>query len=448
MTNIDEDYDILKKSHFSSYYGRKDYTQDALKPAQVTYFKSGGCVELFPTHFNHWYQELEISNNSLKHEIIISPDKYERKINVLKNLTIEINRSKNCPFKTIDIINLSLKIGSVTIFSMDGVALNCLIDREFIGDNYVMIPIQQLIFNRDRYFNFTKNLNWEITIESHNPTDVKIYSEVVCLTECERKSFHLLDQEINFYHYHVKKINKGDLADYIQFPISLPVSEIIISDNADSASMDFMKFMRGNSKYLQFLKKQTPQRKFPPNNKSFYLSCYIEEGNDVIAGKYYIENKKIYIHSSSCDPIYVIIKCANTLLMNSYKISFGSSILPIDVNQLNNYPLTKVSDKCYIEGYWATIGYGYDLSYPWPKPGDQQVNQDFLDRLEELKNESEVTSSFGFSTCRLCGKNNGGDEYRVTKNDITFLIPEGLVHYYEDHLVQPSEEFYNFVMCN
>lgn len=43
-------------------------------------------------------------------------------------------------------------------------------------------------------------------------------------------------------------------------------------------------------------------------------------------------------------------------------------------------------------------------------------------------------------------KMNGSREYRLKKDGVTFKFPEGLIHYYEDHMVQPSDEFYDFIM--
>lgn len=133
--------------------------------------------------------------------------------------------------------------------------------------------------------------------------------------------------------------------------------------------------------------------------------------------------------------------------------------------QTNNifYPLTKINDNEFIEGYWIT-GYWCEetnkwienidnTNYPKPESSNESISEEFIDKLKQLFN-SEFThsnincSSFmGYSECRLCGCCNGNSEYKLKNQDnITFTVPEGIIHYYKEHNVQPSKEFYDFVM--
>jgi len=48
----------------------------------------------------------------------------------------------------------------------------------------------------------------------------------------------------------------------------------------------------------------------------------------------------------------------------------------------------------------------------------------------------------GFSTCRICGKPNGCAEL----TDGTYLWPEGLAHYVEDHAVRLPREIVEHVL--
>jgi hypothetical protein len=41
----------------------------------------------------------------------------------------------------------------------------------------------------------------------------------------------------------------------------------------------------------------------------------------------------------------------------------------------------------------------------------------------------------GWSNCRLCGKTNGSKELEIIRGAIKYRIPEGYVHYLEDHHV-------------
>lgn len=44
---------------------------------------------------------------------------------------------------------------------------------------------------------------------------------------------------------------------------------------------------------------------------------------------------------------------------------------------------------------------------------------------------------FGYSTCRLCGKNNG----TCDMTDGTYTWPEGFGHYITEHMVKPPRDF-------
>jgi hypothetical protein len=46
-----------------------------------------------------------------------------------------------------------------------------------------------------------------------------------------------------------------------------------------------------------------------------------------------------------------------------------------------------------------------------------------------------MTSYRGSSTCRLCGKQNGYRELEIIRGDTKYRIPEGYLHYLEDHYV-------------
>ena len=115
-------------------------------------------------------------------------------------------------------------------------------------------------------------------------------------------------------------------------------------------------------------------------------------------------------------------------------------------------PLTKVSDTEYVEGYWYSEDKDYKL-YPKPLPTNNPVDPIFLSKLKLITSsiENGKVGSFvyyrGFSPCRLCDyKYNGAKEYKFTLDGITYRYPEGLLHYYEKHNVQPSKEFYDVVM--
>jgi hypothetical protein len=126
-------------------------------------------------------------------------------------------------------------------------------------------------------------------------------------------------------------------------------------------------------------------------------------------------------------------------------------------NTNKNSPLTKVSDTEYIEGYWASkdpttvhpseLDSLYD-KYPWPVDSGQPVDLKFLEKYKAVLSENFVnmTGYFGYSKCRFCHKSNGSHEHTlVNKNGVKFICPQGLLHYYTEHRVQPSDEFRKFI---
>jgi len=53
------------------------------------------------------------------------------------------------------------------------------------------------------------------------------------------------------------------------------------------------------------------------------------------------------------------------------------------------------------------------------------------------------TACFGWSTCRICGKENGSADF----TDGRWKWPEGLAHYIADHNVRPPEPFVRYVLA-
>lgn len=87
-------------------------------------------------------------------------------------------------------------------------------------------------------------------------------------------------------------------------------------------------------------------------------------------------------------------------------------------------------------GYWAG-----DVSDPWPDVQsfvDTSWDEEERERvISHLRRGLLARAYLGFSICRLCGKRNGSIE--VT--DGTYIWPEGLAHYVEEHGVRLPARF-------
>lgn len=75
------------------------------------------------------------------------------------------------------------------------------------------------------------------------------------------------------------------------------------------------------------------------------------------------------------------------------------------------------------------------------------MDKEFLDKFKTAMKNNRGQFAYGVSLCRICNCTNGcGETTLVNKHGVTFLYTHGLIHYYEQHNVHPSKEFYKFIM--
>lgn len=100
----------------------------------------------------------------------------------------------------------------------------------------------------------------------------------------------------------------------------------------------------------------------------------------------------------------------------------------------------KDQEQLYI-GYWKNKNYP---NLPDPKKYiDNRWNDHRKDNVVRyLKSGEKVSYYLGWSTCRICGCQNGSSEL----TDGAFVWPEGLAHYIEEHNVKPPELFIKYIM--
>lgn len=115
--------------------------------------------------------------------------------------------------------------------------------------------------------------------------------------------------------------------------------------------------------------------------------------------------------------------------------------------KITKAPQRKPNEK--IEGFWYSE---YEPYYPMPISTSTKVDNKFLQKLTSILNTKNDTNNIkiewfdGCSDCRLCEEEYGSQTFHCTFNGITWSFPSGLIHYYQDHNVQPSNDFYKFIM--
>lgn len=82
---------------------------------------------------------------------------------------------------------------------------------------------------------------------------------------------------------------------------------------------------------------------------------------------------------------------------------------------------------------------------PWPKVELTRCDETLISKLKQIFAQADQKSYFGSSECRICGQSNGCLEYWLNQDQVTYVVPEGYLHYLEQHNVHPSREFIDFI---
>lgn len=109
-------------------------------------------------------------------------------------------------------------------------------------------------------------------------------------------------------------------------------------------------------------------------------------------------------------------------------------------------PLTKLANNSFAEGYWYDTNQK-SKNYPLPIETKDPVSEEWITKLEKVTNSVFVTTQkcLGYSKCRVCNKDNGSQEHFLHFNGTSFRYPEGILHYYKKHGVQPSTKFTDII---
>lgn len=436
------DQDIINAENFAKNY--------LTKSPKKTQFKT--LVETKMTHSNHFNLKIEPIIKENIHEFIFDSNITDLSI-TYRNICIVIYCAS---FSDIKYLNIRNRINKSNIFGYSGDEINMMMSlnstlynkcNDSFNKDYIIVPINQLLFVNNNICLFNnKDLDLVIDIE---------FNKIIQKSYLMMDAYNLTNEEANrmFQCGHEYFINDYlflyediDYEKKIELKYYEMVDSIVIDfynkDNdklkRNKISLDKIPFI-GPEEYPFIPLSSTPNLL---QNGYFYLVS--DSTPNYTSGRYVCNPRTLHIKTGDNTRCVIMIKFFSH--MNS---SFVKAKLYDDIDYDFNYPLTKVDDNNFIEGYWSSPNNIYETKkYPYPKSSDEKVSKEFINKLEQILKSSDTNknSYFGFSICRLCGCNNGAGEYKIKKNNITFTVPEGLIHYYKDHNVQPSKEFYDFIM--
>ena len=423
-----------------------------------TIFKKNYSFRL--THYNKWTQLYDFG---LSRDIHIV-DMYTKNIHMYNNLSLILTFGINLEIVTAFsfLTFISLKIGNLVTINLPGHIIYEIICMNYKNKkkiakilkhkNQLIIPLQTLISQNDLYISANHNIEIHYKYKpeaDHWINNVSVGLVSVYLTSEEKRRYQFCGQEYmaNRYYFERHRIEK---ISKIAVPVLLPIKTIIIIPKNPNYTIDinieFRNFIRSSYNYFS--------DGIDIHSNNYYMNLLIPHAelttNNIPPGKLITKNKNLYLDIKTDNPneITIIYCCHDYLRMESDCVQYGGCL----VNRINEnyYPLTKISENKFIEGYWFPLeptDKDYDISYPKPISSIEPISIDFTNKLILLTNTVATTESYyGSSTCRLCQCSNGSEEHTLIFQEVQFIYPSGLIHYYKDHNVHPSKEFYNFVM--
>ena len=394
--------------------------------------------------------------------------------NIIKNITLEFEHKNKHILKLLDLDGLELdKILSLLNFQyikkLDNIKSDNIKSDNIKSEkkNYyrIDIPLQYLIFGNSRLFLQSFNT---IKIVVKFDQDFTIYKSVFnarfIISEKEEynRNLHSVSQyNINKFFTLTTNISKG--FNEINLDYNLSIKGIVVNtieSEISNLTLNSMEFYKPDNMYSDGLEKimnlsSENKLSLPVNSKYYYMDTNTLDDNYFtnidIYSKIIPNNKKIQFESNSdSGMIQILYIFTNELWIDPKNMIFAKCFNKF-ISSPISYPLTKISDNKFIEGYWQTKSECLccnGIKYPFPKSSDIKVDADFLYKLDTILAESDLVKKneyFGSSECRLCKNSNGCTEYTIKHNNMQFTFPSGLIHYYMIHNVQPSDEFKLFI---
>lgn len=426
------------------------------------------------TRYNKWCQSLEYEKTFSSQTIKLFIGKQNQFVHTLQHMTLFTDLSLINAQNIIKQITLKIKTTSndTQLFSFTFDEYIALINLLNIQKEMFYIPFQYFVFGKQVFHScYTHFLGFELELTiAPNSSLFSTRIDSMCYTLGE----HELKRSVECTHsYFVNKYlpiqcETNESVTQLQLNYTQPIRSIVAynysQDNDICVHIDSMPFYGSydNAPYLY--------GRISNDNLFDYLSEIDKVAYSSIAGNcdhhmYFktLDNNLHFMDVDDCYnkilPINKIINvesaCGSEIGKISFLIQFvielqmdescmySQCIKPLRHNPIS-YPLTKVSNTEFVEGYWQKYnecGCCNQLKYPYPVNSGIQVDEVFLQNLEHIKKYCKIDYYFGASFCRLCEVSVGGGEYSFKTEGKLYRFPEGIVHYYIVHNVQPSDEF-------
>lgn len=426
------------------------------------------------TRYNKWCQNLDYEKTLLSQKLIFFIGRQVGHIHALQHATLFTDLAIENAYSIIKQITLRIKTTNNTtqLFSFTFDEYIALINLLNIQKEIFYVPFQYFVFGKQVFHLCHKNfVGFELELSTTLSTSLfstRVDSMCYTMSEVELKKMIECPHTYFVNKYVSQECNSNESMTLLELDYAQPIKSIVAynysQDNDICVHIDNIPFYGSydNAPYLY------------GRNSSDNLFDYLSEIDKVthssIAGNcdqhmYFkmLDNDSHFMDVNDCYnkllPTNKIIKiesaCASEIGKIQFLIQFVVELYMDEhckysrcIKQLKynpiSCPLTKVSDTEFIEGYWQEYnecGCCNKLKYPYPVNSGICVDPVFLQNLEHIKKYCKVDYYFGASFCRLCETAVGGSEYSFKSDGKTYRFPEGIVHYYSQHNVQPSDEF-------
>jgi hypothetical protein len=411
------------------------------EPSQTIFKK---VLNKYTTHYNHFTTTILPKKHDGIYTFIFD-DNVLSMSNTFRNICL-LAPCNILQIKKVQFINYDDKKQNIPFdFSGEDIETILTLDKTLyelcVFDKETVIPISKLLVENECIFH-VKHSSFKITIE-YLPTHVydvnpQLVMDSYNLTKTEATRIFHGCHEYTIKDYKIISLKNDESKLVLRYKNQISAIIIVSDQKLElNAKLDQMQFIRGDSKFI------------PLSSTPNILSCsnyYLvtDSSTDSCKGYYICNPKTLTIDMKLNKKCKVIIQFFSHMTQSFNKLSLDF------YEPKSNYPLTKIDENNFIEGYWFSDDlYSDNINYPFPiSEKNKNVSEDFLTKLHYLCNTlGNIKKDYqGGSQCRLCNEHCGGSEYKIKKNDITFTFPNGIFHYYECHNVMPSNEFLQFIM--